>query len=355
MTNDKDDRPGGGNKLPPRFSKDLTGPGDRPDPLFGDLDENDEEDYEEPERDTDYPGGYGSDDFEDEEDLDDDEDIEDSLSPDDEESEELLQERARSLSALSSFGTKHAPFDTEEDEAWTDEEEYFEEDVRDTSWPLRLLIVGAVALGLLGFGAYGVIQERAATQKELRELRATLATSANPEDVSASRQALRKLEQSYETLAAEAEALARENRRLTDTIARLEGQPDSPSTEKAATTAPSTANAEENVAPTEPAESPATASPTTPPKAIPPQSSGVEPAGRWFVNFGSYSSRTTAESWASKLQPASGEVIVVPGTKDDRTYYRVRVVGLADKASADTVARKLEAELAVSRLWVGQD
>ena len=46
---------------------------------------------------------------------------------------------------------------------------------------------------------------------------------------------------------------------------------------------------------------------------------------------------------------------MVPGTKDDRTYYRVRVVGLGGKSAAELVARQLEAEMQVSRLWVGQD
>ena len=78
-------------------------------------------------------------------------------------------------------------------------------------------------------------------------------------------------------------------------------------------------------------------------------------AESWFVNFGSYSSRTMAQSWASKIEPAAGKVIVAPGSKDGKTYYRVRVVELPGKGSADKVARQLEKELQVSRLWVGRE
>ena len=41
--------------------------------------------------------------------------------------------------------------------------------------------------------------------------------------------------------------------------------------------------------------------------------------------------------------------------KDGKTYYRVRVIGLADRDEGNKVARGLEKALGVSRLWVGQD
>ncbi len=68
------------------------------------------------------------------------------------------------------------------------------------------------------------MQQRAATEEELRQLRAALATSANPEEAKTSREALQNLQQSYDKLAANAEALTLENRRLADTVAGLQAQ-----------------------------------------------------------------------------------------------------------------------------------
>ena len=62
-----------------------------------------------------------------------------------------------------------------------------------------------------------------------------------------------------------------------------------------------------------------------------------------------------AETWAAKIRPIAGEVIVAPSAKDGKTFYRVRVIGLGSKESAREVASKLEAEHHLSGLWVGQE
>ncbi|HEY6131583.1 MAG TPA: SPOR domain-containing protein, partial [Halioglobus sp.] len=78
-------------------------------------------------------------------------------------------------------------------------------------------------------------------------------------------------------------------------------------------------------------------------------------SGPWFVNFGSYATRAMADTWATRLHPNRGEVIVAANTRDGKTLYRVRVVGLDSRNSAMDVARTLESELRVSALWVGKD
>jgi cell division septation protein DedD len=78
-------------------------------------------------------------------------------------------------------------------------------------------------------------------------------------------------------------------------------------------------------------------------------------SGNWFVNFSSYTQRSVADSWVKKLQPSAGKAIVASAVKDGRTYYRVRVAGLADRAQAEKVSRELQAAHGVSALWVGKE
>ena len=112
--------------------------------------------------------------------------------------------------------------------------------------------------------------------------------------------------------------------------------------------------------PAEPAVKPVAA---VTPKPVAPAPAAPQPAtaaaggigdNPWFVNFGSYSQRSAADSWAAKLQPQVGTVVVTGAEKDGRTFYRVRVVELPDKQAAEKVARALESEYGLSKLWVGK-
>jgi cell division protein FtsN len=356
----------------------------RREPKFSGFDEDDGDDYEEPDRDTDYASGYRADSVEEEEE----EEFDDPLP--EKEARDLFPE-ANTITRFAS-----ARSDEEESDSWLETEGLLEEEEDSQNWPLSLIAVGVVALLLLLAGGYGVMQQRAATQEELDRLRAALATSASPEEVSASRGALQELKSSYEKLAANAEALTLENLRLTDTVAGLEAQlgvqqtvlskamPAAKQvqpavTDKVAISSPATAQpvVSEPVAsrPAPATIKPAAAPPPTaqPPAAQPPATKLVPPtpaavarpavaqpsaattSGPWFVNFGSYAARSMAESWAARLHPGAGKVIIAPNDKDGRTLYRVRVVGLASKSAADEVARNLQAQLQVSQLWVGRE
>lgn len=340
MTTDNKDHPddfldqsGNSNRQPSPYDSDVPDTGQRREPTFGAFDERSLEEYEEPDRDSTIVSSYGSNNIAEEEEFD--------LFADEDELETL---EADSDIAPESLSTTSAAYESEElpeedPEEWQEEDEFYEtDDEGDSGWPLRMMIVAAVAVALVTAGVYGVLQERAATEAELRDLRATLATSANQEELRITRDNLRALQQSRDALLVEAEALSEENRQLKESVAALESKP-----------AP--AKPEQQAAKPAPATPPPKA--TTPPP--PAQAPAVTPSGRWFVNFGSYSARDAADSWASRLRPERGEVIVVPGAKDGKTYYRVRVVGLDSKDSADLVARQLEAEQQVTRLWVGQE
>ena len=252
---------------------------------------------------------------------------------------------AGAAASLAATSWQDEPDDTSDDD-WLDDDELLEDEGGDgPNWPLGLIAVAVVALVLLVAGGYGVIQQRQATAEEIRQLRAELATAANPTDVSASRQALQEMKAENDALARQVETLTRDNRRLADTVAGLEAQLDAQQAAlaKAAPEPPAPKAATQATKPTSSAPKPAA-----------PAASGAAPTGAWFVNFGSYGREAIARDWAGKLNPGSGEAVLVPAEVNGRAIYRVRVVGLNDRDSAERVARELEAEYSLPKLWVGK-
>ena len=332
---------GNGDKTP--------GKDQRQEPTFGRYDEDDN--YEEPDRDSDYTSGYHA------EDVDDDEEYEDDFSEDDE----------RDLFEDEDPEDDPEPHDEEEPEAWLDEDDYSDKgDDSGQNWPFGLIAVAIVAVVLLAAGGYGVMQQRAAAEAELRELRAALSTASSPTDVSADRETLAELQTAYDALAKELENLRLENRTLADTVTGLEGQlggqqvtptKASPAPVEAAATAkansatkqPAQAVTSKSAAPATTVAKPAAVKPAEPKSAV------AVASGPWFVNFGSYATRNMAESWATRLHPGTGKVIILPVSSDGKTLYRLRVIGLADREVAKGVARKLETELGVAQLWIGKE
>jgi cell division septation protein DedD len=136
------------------------------------------------------------------------------------------------------------------------------------------------------------------------------------------------------------ESLRLENQRLLDTVAGLEAQLEA---QQEALAKPAPPPPKPTTAPAEPKSAP-----------IAGTSAGSEAPGSWFVNFGSYSQRGMADSWAARLKPDTGRAVVTTGSRDGKTFYRVRVIELADRATADRVARQLESEYGLSKLWVGK-
>ncbi len=375
MTRNNDDHLEGEDGLLPGYDANPVGNNQRHEPRFSSFNEDDEEEFEEPDRDTDYASGFSADSVDEEEEFEDefsDEEERDFLSADDDDAgyqpSSARREPEQSVA--------------EEPDAWLEEEgDLEEEEDGGQKWPLGLIAVAIVALVLLTAGGYGVMQQRAATEEELRQLRAALATTASPEEVKTSREALQNMQQSHDKLSANAAALTLENRRLADTVASLQAQL---GVQQAVltTTVPATNPAKPPVAeavaslygtkttPTTNQGKPATTGETSspPPASLQPtapvpitsnpattQSAPTGSSGPWFVNFGSYKSRSMAESWASRLHPGEGKVIIAPSAKDGQTLYRLRVVGLPSRSSAEEVARKLEGELRVSQLWVGRE
>jgi cell division septation protein DedD len=366
------DRPAAGRNIDPAPT------GGRREPVFGHFEEDEE--YEESERDTDYASAYDDDDS-------------DSYLEDDEPGArsgewQLLEGTAEHSSLQRAGGTN--PWETrdqteqedttdEDDERYLDDEDeehseyednsdtgepgdWEEEDYPDDtpelteveqrvaqSWPLGMIVVAVVALVLLAAGGYGVVQQRAAMQEEIRQLRVSLATAANPTEISAGREALLAFEERDARNTASIDALTLENRRLNDTVAGLEKQLTAQQTAVSRTATPQPAAA---------APVPAKKAPAQPgvdnPAAI---NAASAPAGdgAWFVNFSSYGQRSAAEGWLTKLRPSAGKAVVAASTTDGRVLYRLRVVGLADRSQAETVARELQSEFDLPPLWVGKE
>jgi cell division protein FtsN len=378
MNNNDDDRPNMTNNSrsdqPPGFHSDNSGGGPtkepRQEPIFTGFDEAEDDGYEEPDRDTDYASGYhteSADEVFDDNLLDEEDAVsaEETNWEDDDRSNSWEEEEDILWSEPVPTGTV-ADADTDEQDQWDttaehepdtqyvaadtsddDEEEWPEDEdnsAQDDSewiqeeedpgqddgdprnWPLGLIIVAVVALLLLAAGGYGVMQQRTATQEEIRQLQASLATAASPAEVSASREAVRDMEARNTELTTAVDALTLENRRLADTVAGLESQLE-------AQQAAAVKKAAQQASKVAPAKKPAAAKLATPRAATSEPATTGAGGATWFVNFGSYGQRPIAESWAGKLKPKTGNVVVTNGVKEGQTFYRVRVIALPSKAS----------------------
>jgi len=321
----------------------------RHEPGFGGFGDNDEYEYEEPDRDIDYSSGYSTDS------EDEDEGFDNPSSNDEEQDVFTFEEEGEEEYE------PDQPLAGEPDD-WLENEDSDNDEIEDStqSWPLGLIAVAAVALMLLAAGGYGVIQERAEIEEELRQLRETLTTVTSLDDAGVSQKALQTLKQSYDGLTINAEALMRENRRLTNAVAELEIQlEDSQALLPVSNKVIVTSVSAETKRPASKSADPAAPKPSTPVSATPQPAavtaSMTVSSGAWFVNVSSYSTRAAAEKWVDKVHPDAGNVIVSASTREGKTYYRVRVIGLANKSAAAQVARKLEAELTLDKLWVGHE
>lgn len=256
--------------------------------------------------------------------------------------EELKPELQREITPEPTVQQDDAEPELDEPEAdWQEESYYEEEEPEDGPWPMGLIIVAAFALLLLGAGGYGVMQQRAEMQEEIRALQAELANSASPEEILDSRETQRILDARNTELQSTVEALQLELRSLMDVNYGLQTQ--LKEAQKSAQQKPPPAPK----AATKPKAEPAPVKNTAP-------AASAADSGAWFVNFSSYSKRETADTWANKLDPGAGNVTVTTGTRNGSTFYRVRVAGLASKAQAEGIARKLEQQYGLSKLWVGE-
>jgi cell division septation protein DedD len=248
-------------------------------------------------------------------------------------------------------GEPYQEFD--HDDEWQDDELDSQEEKYSQPWPLGLFAVGIIALLLLAAGGYGVLEQRLETQKEVRLLRAKLATTTSNTEIAESRQAQRNLQIHNEELRAQEKILQAEIAALYEELNQKTNEAPIQSSE-----AVSPAPAPEIVKPApeivEP--SPEIVKPTpvqqAPTETVPPETPLAQ--NTWFVNFASYRNKATADNWASRLSVEAGRVTVVSGEKKGTLFYRVRVLDLPSKEIAEKIARQLEQTHHLSPRWVGK-
>jgi cell division septation protein DedD len=198
-------------------------------------------------------------------------------------------------------------------------------------WPLGTLAIAVIALILLVIGGFGVMSERSAMQAQLRDLQSQLTVATAADTQGPQRDSQRKLQARNAILEDQVRTLTRENHELNNTLQTLETK---------------LAAYRNSPVKSEPAPAPAPA-----PRASAETSA---PKGKWFVNFSSYRERDLAQRWADRLQPASGEVVVLAAPSSD--LFRVRVVSIADEQTARRIASSLQSEFGLPKpLWVGEE
>ena len=203
-------------------------------------------------------------------------------------------------------------------------------------WPVAMLVIAAVAVLLLAVGGYGVISERSAMEGEIRQLQAELARTISPDEARASRNAQEAADRANAALEEELRGLRSENAELQQAVRDMEAR-----------VASRIEKAEKAVAEAQQAAASAARRSNA--------STAAAAAGDWFVNFGSYAQISDAQRWAARLEVDSGRVVVQDAQSNGKTIHRVRVVSLPDKAAADRVARQLESEHKLPKLWVGRN
>ena len=272
------------------------------------------------------------DDEEDDEDADDDDDEEDD-SWDEDESEDD---------------------DYEDDLAESDDQEDFEEDqqsaLADSApehaapptravWPM---VVGGIALLLIGVGGWDVFQERAALQDRINELEKSQARTRESEAVDA--KTVADLEVENAALKLELDTLYQD---YNAAMAQLSSMPDN-----VGATGDSD-DAQETVAPSEPPT--ALASQGGEPQGSEESEAAAPGTGGWFINIGAYASSQSANTWILRLQNSGYDVSVTEiQTSEGITLNRVRLTGFDSKVGAKDFAQELETDYGTGPLWVGE-
>jgi cell division septation protein DedD len=213
-----------------------------------------------------------------------------------------------------------------------------------------------LALALLLFGGYGVLEQRSSLQQEIRELQAALSTAVSPEQARNYRERQAQLELGNEKLTEEVKRLEAANAAVSAQLEEANAAlADSRSELEAvrADAAKALADARAVSEQTAKAAGRSTTAATNSTGSSSPAKASA--AGPWFVNFGSYTARSIAASWSTRLDVSDGNVVIQETVSNGRNLYRLRVVGLTDRDSAERVAGELERRFDLPRLWVGRD
>ena len=218
-----------------------------------------------------------------------------------------------------------------------------------SAWPM---LVGGVALVLLGYGGWDLYQERATLQARVVELERNQSRAKQAVEVDAKTLAaleadnaaltlqLDNLYRDYNTAMAELATLQSAADQMADRREESGANPDDEATTFSKSEASGPVELE--------SLSPASTGPIS-------GESVAGSAGDWFVNIGAYASAQSAENWSLRLRNSGYDVVVQETqTAEGKTLTRVRLTGFGSEAAAQSVATELEADYGTGPLWVGQ-
>jgi cell division septation protein DedD len=244
--------------------------------------------------------------------------------------------------------------DYEDDLAESDDQEDYEEDQQSaladsapehTAPPTRAvwpMVVGGIALLLIGVGGWDLFQERAALQDRINELEKSQARTRESEAVDA--KTVADLEVENAALKLELDTLYQD---YNAAMAQLSNMPD-----KVEPTGDGD-DAQETVAPSDPPT--ALAAQDGDPNRNEQSEAAAPGNGGWFINIGAYASSQSADTWVLRLQNSGYDVSVTKvQTPEGTTLNRVRLTGFDSKAAAKDVAQELELDYGTGPLWVGE-
>lgn len=210
-------------------------------------------------------------------------------------------------------------------------------------WPA--LTVG-LALILLVIGGWGAISERSNLTARIAELEQAITSAPQRGDLSISDE--RALREENARMTTELTALREQVASLVQQLVEQENTSPPDATYLESSSLDNTPNAQAYDDQTN--TSGKTGAPTEQAGAL-----ATQAAGRWFVNVAAYAQKSVAQSWVDKLATSvDKEVVSSAVIVNGQTLYRVRVVGLPDKATAKSLASLLEKTYNIGPLWVGK-
>ncbi len=251
----------------------------------------------------------------------------------------------------------------DQDEDYDEDEDDFEDDEtaldaqssmpppaeRRSAWPM---LVGGVAMVLIGFGGWDLYQERATLQARVVELERNQSRARQAVEVDA--KTLAALEADNAALTLQLDNLYRDYDTAMAEFAKLQSDAEEVANRREESRAnrddeATTVSESEDIGPVElESLSPASTAPIS-------DENVAGSAGEWFVNIGAYASEQSAENWSLRLQNSGYDVVVQEiQTAEGKTLTRVRLTGFGSKAAAQSLATELEADYGTGPLWVGQ-
>ena len=281
-------------------------------------------------------------------------DIEEESS-DDYDEDDAGQESAESVFEEDEIGSNSYTEDDSDDDDYEEvpddsDDEDFEEAERaylandpfeDSAPPARSLwpmVVGGIAVVLIGVGGWDLFQERATLQARIIELQQNQARTKESEELDA--KTVSELEVENAALKLQLETLYEDYNAAVAALNDI--SPGGGATGSGIDTGEAGGDLDQLTAVETASEGPENSD------------MSLSGAGGWFINIGAYASSQSAETWVLRLENSGYDVSVTEiQTAEGGALNRVRLTGFDSKSAADVVARELETEYGTGPLWVG--